>query len=77
MCKEETAIKVLKKFEKQLKEKGWDTRHFEIAYQAIEKQIPQQFDKENDFNYCPVCGKGGNTWDKPRYCQYCGQSLKP
>jgi len=43
---------------------------------ALEKQIPKQVNIENDFIWCPVCERGGNGWDKPKYCLNCGQVLK-
>ena len=76
MCKEERTIKVLKNYEQRLQEQGWDTKHFEIAYDALEKQIPKVVDKENGFYFCPICSKGGNSWDRQNYCQYCGQALR-
>jgi len=76
MSYEERTVKVLKSFELKLQEQGWDTHHFETAYQALEKQIPKDVEKENGFYFCPVCSRGGNLYNRQMYCQYCGQALK-
>jgi uncharacterized protein with PIN domain len=58
------------------KQKG----HFEVALEALKKQIPQKVVETPDkhkYGYCPVCGR--IYWDKchvGNYCDSCGQRLE-
>lgn len=53
--------------------------HFEVALEALKKQISQKVVETPDkhkYGYCPVCGR--IYWDKchvGNYCDSCGQRL--
>ena len=49
---------------------------FQMAIQALEKQIPKKpiFTEDKQFALCPCCDMKGLT-DKQKYCDNCGQSI--
>ena len=74
MFKEERAIKVLINFEEKLKEQGHDTQYFNVAYKALEKQVPEKIIYKD---YCPSCKQYlGCEGFEQKYCDECGQKLK-
>jgi len=62
--------------------KGNGISAFDLAIEALEKQIPKKpeyTDEYCDFAYCPNCEKGEfefdtNTWEM-KYCYECGQAI--
>ena len=54
-----------------------DVKAFNLAIEALKKQMPAKIEKSNTraYGYCPECGKV--FWDKweNEYCESCGQKL--
>lgn len=53
---------------------------YNIAIEALEKQIPKKplsrEDKsEISYGYCPCCSNIIDNWDDIRYCDECGQAI--
>ena len=53
---------------------------FDVAIQALEKQIPQKVQEKHIDEYiCPACGEENSGCDEgkitDRYCPKCGQRL--
>lgn len=72
--KNEEAIKILQVAKAEIE---WSApldyqKAFDMAIEALEKQIPKPFTWEDGDPVCPVCGEP--VWDM-EWCNSCGQKL--
>ena len=76
------AIKTLKLMQRQIE---WDypmeyAVAFDMAIDALEKQIPKSVRVTTSTKRCAVCGRQlsgiGNLHPERKYCQNCGQAIK-
>lgn len=84
ICKENTLDKTIKEFvqnkilskhEKQafIQHENEQMTAYQIAIQALDKQIPKKPEKDMGYGYCPLCEQGVD--DAYLFCYQCGQRL--